>query len=209
MNKKIYIIRHGETEYNKLRMVQGSGIDAPLNDTGLLQASDFYNKYKDVAFDKIFISRLKRTKETIQRFIDDGKPYEIVDGLEEISWGDQEGVAFTPETSTLYQQTTDRWANGEIDAKISGGESPAEVVERQKRAMDYILKDNSETILICTHGRAMRILLTWLLNYPLSQMDSFPHTNTGLYVINYTGKLFSVEVFNESSHLTTEPILYK
>ncbi|MEO9474074.1 MAG: histidine phosphatase family protein [Cyclobacteriaceae bacterium] len=199
--KKIYIIRHGETDYNKKGMVQGSGIDSSLNETGQAQALAFYEKYKDVKFDKIYISRLVRTGESVSRFTADGKPTEVVDGLEEISWGNQEGQAFTPETSTIYQETTRRWTEGELDLKIEGGESPKEVVERQKKAMDYILRQEGETILICTHGRAMRILLTWLLKYPLWHMDNFEHTNTGLYVLNYTGELFSVETFNDTSHL--------
>jgi len=200
--KKIYIIRHGETDYNKKGMVQGSGIDAPLNDTGRAQAQAFYEKFKDVDFDKIYTSKLVRTGETVSGFITDGKPVEVVDGLEEISWGNQEGVAFTPETSTIYQETTKRWTEGELDLKIEGGESPVEVMERQKKAMDYILNQDGETILICTHGRAMRILLTWLLKYPLTQMDNFEHTNTGLYILNYTGELFSLETFNDTSHLS-------
>lgn len=201
---KIYIIRHGETEFNRLGMVQGSGIDASLNQTGKTQANAFYEQYKDVDFDAIYVSKLVRTKESVAGFIADGKPYEVVAGLEEISWGNQEGVAFTPETSTIYQQTTQRWTDGEIDLKIAGGESPVEVMERQKPAIEYILTKNQKTILICTHGRAMRVLLTWLLNYPLAHMDNFAHANTGLYVLNYSGNTFSVETFNDTSHLTKQ-----
>lgn len=202
MNKKIYIIRHGETEYNKLGMVQGSGIDASLNETGQKQGLKFFEKFKSIPFDKVYVSKLKRTKETVNGFIQMGIPFEVVLGLEEISWGEQEGVAFTPETSTIYQQTTKKWIDGEIDIKINGGESPVEVVQRQKPAMKYILEKNNEsTILICSHGRAIRILLTWLLDRPLSEMDKFPHRNTGLYILNYDGNSFTVDVFNDSTHL--------
>ena len=201
MQKKIYIIRHGETEFNKKGMVQGSGIDASLNDTGRLQAKLFYERYREIPFEKIFISRLIRTKESVQSFIDDGVLCEMVEGLEEISWGTQEGVAFTPETSTIYQQTTERWTAGEIDAKIEGGESPIEVMTRQKRAMEYILKQNESLVLMCIHGRAMRILLSWMLGFPLTHMDNFKHTNTGLYVINVDNDKISLEVVNRMDHL--------
>ena len=80
-------------------MVQGSGIDAPLNETGLQQAEAFYQKYKNMSFDKIYVSNLIRTEQSVQKFIDKGIPYESLDDLREISWGIQEGVAFTPETS--------------------------------------------------------------------------------------------------------------
>jgi probable phosphoglycerate mutase len=45
-NKLIYIIRHGETDFNKLGIVQGSGIDSDLNPRGVQQAANFYAFYK-------------------------------------------------------------------------------------------------------------------------------------------------------------------
>ncbi len=200
--KKLYIIRHGETEYNKLGMVQGSGIDAPLNETGELQAKAFYQAYHHIPFQKIYTSNLGRTQQTVQKFINQGIPYEALADMREISWGSQEGVAFTPESSTEYQRICESWTQGDLTAKIQNGENPLEVAERQKRAMDYILSQpNENPVLICIHGRAIRIMMCWMLNYPLSHMDHFEHTNTGLYLVNWTGSQFSIELFNETSHL--------
>lgn len=200
--KKLYILRHGQTEYNKKGMVQGSGIDAPLNDTGEQQAEAFFKHYQDHPFDKIYISNLIRTEQTVKKFIQKGIPMEKLPGLREISWGIQEGVAFTPETSTAYQETCEQWRKGDYEAKIAGGENPLEVMDRLQEALRVILsRPQEENVLICTHGRAMRVILCWMLNYPLSKMDHFEHTNTGLYLVNYTGRQFSVELFNEQEHL--------
>lgn len=202
MVKKLYILRHGQTDYNKNGMVQGSGIDAPLNETGYKQADAFYQEYQDIPFDKVYTSNLIRTEQTIEKFITKGIPYEKLDNLREISWGKQEGVAFTPETSTHYQQTCERWRQGDYEAKIDGGENPLEVVKRQKEAMEIILgRTDEKNVLICMHGRAMRMMISWMLNYPLSKMDLFHHSNGGFYLVNYTGKQFSVELFNETAHL--------
>ncbi len=203
MQKQIYIIRHGETEYNQRGMVQGSGINSSLNVTGRLQAKLFYEQYKDVPFEKIYVSKLKRTTESVAGFVNDGIPCEVVEGLEEISWGTQEGVAFTPETSTVYQQTTELWTAGDIHARIEGGESPVEVMARQKIAMNHILDQKEELILMCIHGRAMRILLSWMLGFPLTHMDNFKHTNTGLYVVNIEKGEVKLEVINRTDHLET------
>ena len=43
--KQLYIIRHGETELNRLGIVQGRGVDASLNETGITQAEAFFQKY--------------------------------------------------------------------------------------------------------------------------------------------------------------------
>ena len=66
---KLYIIRHAETEYNKNGIIQGSEVDSDINDVGERQAKSFFEYYKDINFDKIYISDLKRTFQTIRRFI--------------------------------------------------------------------------------------------------------------------------------------------
>ena len=51
---KLHIIRHAETEYNKLGIIQGSEVDSELNDIGLRQSQLFYDYYKDHNFQKIY-----------------------------------------------------------------------------------------------------------------------------------------------------------
>lgn len=87
MSKELYIIRHAETELNRLGIVQGRGVDSDLNDTGRAQAAAFFERYKTVAFDKIYTSELKRTHQTVQQFIDLGLPWEQELGLDELAWG--------------------------------------------------------------------------------------------------------------------------
>jgi broad specificity phosphatase PhoE len=70
MNKTLYIVRHGQTDLNKQGIIQGRGKDTDLNDEGRLQARQFFAAYGHVAFDKIYVSALKRTQQSIQQFID-------------------------------------------------------------------------------------------------------------------------------------------
>ena len=58
---KIYMIRHGETDFNRTGIVQGSGVDSDLNQLGREQAQAFYEKYKDVRFDALYVSCLLYT----------------------------------------------------------------------------------------------------------------------------------------------------
>ena len=73
---KLYIIRHAETEYNRKGIIQGSEVDSDINDIGESQANSFYEYYKDINFDKIYVSGLKRTFQTIRRFTENGSSYE-------------------------------------------------------------------------------------------------------------------------------------
>lgn len=202
ISKKVYLVRHGQTDFNLRNIVQGSGVDTDLNDLGRSQASQFYEMYKGVPFDKIYTSALKRSQQSVQQFIDRGIPYDPLVGLNEISWGTKEGHRVTPEEDAYYHYMLEQWRIGNTHLKIMGGESPEDVVKRMKPAVDYIMSsENEKTILICMHGRAIRILLCHLLHYPLKSMDMFEHQNLGLYLLNYSGSMFTIEKYNDDSHM--------
>ncbi len=201
--KKIYIIRHGQTDYNLRGIVQGSGVDSSINEYGRLQANAFFEAFKHVPFNKIYTSALKRTTESVQSFIDLGIPFEHLEGLNEISWGKKEGQPITLEEDAYYHWMLKQWQEGNTQERIEGGESPEDVTRRQERSIGHIMRKTEEsTILICMHGRAMRILLCGLLNHPLSSMDMFEHQNLCLYELDFTGSVFSVKRYNDTSHLS-------
>lgn len=202
--KTIYLIRHGETEFNKRGAVQGRGIDAGLNETGQRQARAFYEKYREVPFRKIYISSLKRTYQTSEGFIEAGIPYERFDGLDEISWGKVEGLTLEETGYDLFKTVLTKWQEGETHAAMDGGESPEQVALRQAEVMEKILaRKEEELILITMHGRAMRILLSRVLGFPLWEMDRFEHSNTCLYILeyDYNRGQFEVKLSNDTSHI--------
>ena len=162
----------------------------------------FYQMYKDVPFDKIYTSALKRSQQSVQEFIDLGIRHDALVGLNEISWGTKEGHPVTPEEDAYYHYMLEQWRVGNTHLKIVGGESPEDVVKRMKHAVDYIMShENEKTVLICMHGRAIRILLCHLLHYPLKSMDMFEHQNLGLYLLHYSGSMFTIEKYNDDSHM--------
>jgi broad specificity phosphatase PhoE len=186
IQKTLYIVRHGQTDLNKQGIVQGRGMNTDLNDEGRQQARQFFEAYHDVPFDKIYISELKRTQQSIQQFIDLGIPFEKLKGLDELAWGILEGQASTPETKTAFEN----------------GESPNQVMARQKEAIDIILSHPEEkTVLVCMHGRAMRLLLCWMSGFPLTRMEEFPHQNLVLYKVTWNGEKFEIVEFNNAAHL--------
>jgi 2,3-bisphosphoglycerate-dependent phosphoglycerate mutase len=166
-----------------------------------VQARMFYQAYKDTPFDKIYISALKRSFESVASFIEDGIPYEVYAGLDEISWGFHEGVEASPERNVYFRELVAEWNGGQTAVRIEGGESPEDVASRQRPVIEIITNSPEENILICMHGRAMRILLCQLLGLPLTKMDDFDHDNLGLYVLNYDGRNFNVYTANSTKHL--------
>ncbi|MDX5423424.1 MAG: histidine phosphatase family protein [Hymenobacteraceae bacterium] len=200
--KKVYIIRHGQTDYNLQGIVQGSGVDSHLNEEGRQQAALFFRKYKDIPLDKVYTSTLQRSIQSVQGFLDLGIPHEQHAGLNEINWGTREGMRITPEEDAYYYNLLQTWCDGQTGVCIEGGESPELVAERQKGFIDLMLgRPEEESILICMHGRAMRILLCNLLRYPLRCMDQFLHQNLCLYQLDYTGSMFTVKKYCDVTHL--------
>lgn len=200
--KTIYIIRHGETELNRQGIVQGRGINADLNDTGRMQAEAFYQRYRDITFDKIYTSTLKRTWQTVQKFIDSGLPWEQLSGLDELAWGIWEGQPNTEEAREAFREMLQAWQEGNYTAHFEGGESVQDVYERLREPKQILeSRPEEQMVLLCMHGRAMRVFLCLLLNKPLSEMTEFPHQNTVLYKIGYEHGQFSVLDFNSTVHL--------
>lgn len=196
-SKKIYLIRHGQTDYNLKGIVQGSGVDAELNERGMQQAEAFYAKYKEVPFEKVYTSSLVRTKQSVYKFIEDGIPHVTEKGLNEISWGKWDGKLPTSEMNSVYWQIVDRWKQGDLEARIEGGETPFDVQKRLKPIADQLINLPESPVLVCMHGRAMRILLAMLTGNSLVVMDSFPHANLCLYVLEVKdGKAFIIEQNN-------------
>jgi len=200
--KLIYLIRHGQTDYNKQGIVQGGGIDSDLNEMGRQQAKAFYDVYNSIHFDKIYTSALKRTHQSVQQFLEKNIPWEILPGLNEINWGTREGQKITPQEDAYYHWVLQQWRDGNDNLRIEGGESPIDVQKRQLVELKKIISHEDEKIiLICMHGRAMRILLCTILNRPLKEMDSFEHENLCLYKLSYKNDAFKADLLNDVQHL--------
>ncbi len=182
--------------------MQGSGVDSSLNERGRSQARAFYDAYNAIPFDRIYTSVLKRSQESVEGFIGKGIPHEALTALNEISWGNREGQRITPEEDAYYHWILLQWQEGKTSIPIEGGESPDQVAARQRHFLNLIQsRENDANVLVCMHGRAIRILLCQLLNYPLKSMDMFEHENLGLYRLHYNGAHFTIDLYNNTDHL--------
>lgn len=202
MKKSFYFIRHGQTDLNLKGIVQGRGVNSPLNTNGFRQAEAFFNAYKDVPFDKIYTSTLLRTHQTVAPFLKNNIEIEQLEGLDEISWGIYEGKEQDETIMKGFQALVESWRNNELDTRVEKGESPNELILRQQQAIDHMLaREEEKNVLVCMHGRALRIMLCHLTQVPVSQMDDFPHTNTALYVVEYERGAFSISDYYNTEHL--------
>ncbi len=203
MTKRIYFVRHGETDCNSKNLIQGRGVDAPLNALGHQQAEAFYQHYKHIPFDKVYTSSLQRTHQSMAPLLKSGIPHEIIDGFDEMDFGIMEGKEMFDSTGTFtLKSLLEQWKNNEGDAKAEQGESPNEVLQRMKDALETVLSRKQEAnVVVCMHGRALRILMCYLLNLPISNMEKYFHANLAVSIFDYnyeTGNFSPVCIANNA-----------
>ncbi|WP_026511700.1 MULTISPECIES: histidine phosphatase family protein [unclassified Butyrivibrio] len=192
---KIYFARHGQTDWNIQRKVQGT-TDIPLNENGIRQAQELCNNLEErnFSFEKIYTSYQARAVKTAQ-IVDDHfhTGYEIVQGLEEMNLGLFEGHTWD-EILAMYAEEHKLWMSNKRYNKTPNGESYQMVMERLFKALDHILgqRDTSsdKNILIVSHGAVIMTLLAMHRDIPFEQS----HT---IEVDNATPIEFSIEELEE------------
>lgn len=199
---RIYFVRHGETEYNKKKIVQGSGVDSSLNETGQNQAQSFFEKYKEVDFELVYTSNLQRTQQTAAGFIDLGIPHIATADINEINWGVHEGKSSTPFMINAYKELIEKWGSNDFDARLEEGESANELQTRLNRFLNQLKNRTEKNIAVFTHGRTLRCMMCLIEGKHLREMESYSHNNTGLFLVRYEYEKYEVVLNNDTSHLT-------
>lgn len=181
----IYLIRHGETEYNKKKLLQGV-TDIPLNDYGIELAKKTAKGLEDVPFDVIYSSPLIRAYRTAE-IIRGERPIEIIktNGLLEISFGTYEGLTYVPERYNIPKPGFSKFFDDPAHYEVPpNGESLEHLRERTTSFIKEIMKREDyqdKTILMSSHGAAIRGILSGLLELPLEQFWNGPvHKNCGV-----------------------------
>ncbi|MCC8140457.1 MAG: histidine phosphatase family protein [Lachnospiraceae bacterium] len=199
----IYLMRHGETDWNRIRRLQGI-TDIPLNEKGIEEARQAAEWLRDVPFDRIYTSPLVRARQTAE-IVRRERPIEIVEteGLKEISFGEYEGLICQKEGYNIPDPEFPRFfEDPEHYRTAPGGESIQHLRERTLRFVHSIMDDpqNEEmTFLMTTHGAAIHGILSGLLELPLKDFWSGRvHKNCGVTKIHVEGGSFRIEFENKT-----------
>lgn len=200
----LYFVRHGETEYNRRRIMQGRRIDCSLNETGRAQAEALAARFADVHLDAIYSSALARAVETAGCVAahHPGVPRVRLPGLDEMCWGIYEGEARSERLQRMLDEMYAHWDRGAYDVRVEEGESIHDVRDRSLEAVDEILSaQQGNTVLVVSHGRLLRVLLASILEGGLERMDDFHHANTCVNVITHRSGRFDASLLNCTAHL--------
>jgi probable phosphoglycerate mutase len=202
--REIFLVRHGETDFNRKGIVQGSGVDSSLNDRGRAQALLLYERLCNIKFDFIVHSELKRTRETLDPFLLNKETPAIQRSeINEINWGVYEGQLPSPEARAAFRSLIRDWDSGKLDARLEEGESAAELEARTRQFTEWLSKEPFERVLICSHGRTIRALHCTLCGLRMEDMSLLHHNNTGLfqYQKEEKEKFWTPLLINDIRHL--------
>ncbi len=182
---KIYLIRHGQTNWNTEGRIQGS-YDSELNENGIRQAKELGTRLLEpqVSFSRIYSSMQKRAFETAEIISDiTGKPLERVAGLEEINLGSWEGLTWD-EVKERYPREFDKWCLDRRYERAPEGESYQEMVERVLAALRRIAAINKEDVAVVTHGAVIMGMQCYLTNTPFNELRKFQAKNTSVIEVD-------------------------
>lgn len=162
---KLYLVRHGETEWNHLRKMQGQ-MDIPLNEYGIELAEKTAEGMKDIKFDRIFASPLVRAKKTAEYIAENsGVIVETDDRLKEINFGEGEGSDINVVKADSAHSLHNFFIHPDQFIPMAGGETFAEV---QKRGLDFLkdvvfpLEGEAENVAVVAHAAIIRSIMLYI-----------------------------------------------
>ncbi len=199
---KIILVRHGETEWNRVRRIQGSGSDTPLSETGMRQAAAVALRLKDEKIQAIYSSPLQRALHTAQAIASYHQlEVNVLPSLKEIDVGELEGV-FSADMKVRFDEFICRYGDVQNPEKLPGGESVCEV---QKRAWDTIISIKNQhsdgTVVVVSHYFVILAIVCQVLNLPLAQLIHLRLGTGTITTFTLDGNNGSrLELFNDSCH---------
>ncbi|MCM1344520.1 MAG: histidine phosphatase family protein [Muribaculaceae bacterium] len=192
---QIYLMRHGETDWNKARRLQGQS-DIPLNEYGRELAVKTAEALADVSFDMAFCSPLGRAQETARIILGDRKTPLYTDArLKEINFGTNEGICFDAAKRNPEDPLHDFFCKPDLYVPPEGAESFAQVAERghgflQEKVLP--LEGKCDTLLIVAHGAFNRSLLNAVLGTPLKDFWRISLPNCAVSILSLEAGLLKV-----------------
>jgi 2,3-bisphosphoglycerate-dependent phosphoglycerate mutase len=183
---EILLIRHGETQWNLQRRMQGQQ-DSPLTPLGLQQARQVARRLRGVPHTALYSSDLGRAWQTARCIAEEtGQDVVREPRLRERCFGIFEGLtnaeieALHPDLHVLFEQRDPHFV-------MPGGESAAQFHERCLEALQAIAdRHDGETVAVVTHGLVLDALYRAACKMPLQQPRGFPLLNCSISTFRYT-----------------------
>ncbi len=205
--KNILLIRHGQSEWNKLNLFTGFK-NIELSEQGIEEANNAGQNFKnlDIKFNIVFTSELKRAQETAKIILQNLDQWDFLNNegkiisninLNERDYGDLTGLNKKETAEKFGEEQVHKWRRGYSD-QPPNGESLEDVVRRVTKYFEEVIKpaiqsDENDNILIAAHGNSLRALLIVMNIYEPHNINSVElSTGVPIHVILKDNK-FSIK----------------
>jgi probable phosphoglycerate mutase len=177
---RLALVRHGQTDANVRRELDSRPPGRPLNALGREQADALARRLADAPVTAVYASQALRAQQTAQPVAAaHGLAVDVLDGVHEVFVGDLEGRS-DPAALREFDVVYGGWWRGELDRRLPGGESAIELRARYLPAVEQIADGARGTIVLVSHGAAIRLAAGALLGES-AETQYVP--NTGLVVL--------------------------
>ncbi|MDR3226457.1 MAG: histidine phosphatase family protein [Prevotellaceae bacterium] len=199
---KLYIARHGETEWNIQRRFQGQH-DSPLTANGINQVNLLSEYLKNISVDAIYTSSCKRAVVTAN-IINSNKnlPLYVCEELREINMGEWEGMP----ANEIKLRYADEFQHFFYQPDLympdnNGGETfDSFRLRLSNKIEEIVLTHPDKTILIVVHGIALRILLAYFKNCSLSEIWNFLAKPASISLVTANDKKYEINFWAKTEY---------
>ncbi len=202
MPVRLFLFRHGLTDWNEQKKYQGQQ-DIPLNNKGCKQAEKAAKCLSDRDIDLIYSSDLKRARKTAEIINNHHNlNIETKKELREINFGKWQGLTYQ-EIEEKYPESLKIWNRDPITNSPPAGETLKEFQNRVEKGFNNIIQGVKEgNIIVVSHGGTIKVFLTSLLEMPSENHWQFNISSTGLSIIDfYENNKSVILTLNSVEHL--------
>jgi probable phosphoglycerate mutase len=202
----VIVIRHGETEWNRERRMQGT-TDTRLSDLGRLQASALGRRLKERGFTGLYSSDLSRARDTAQAIAQHtGRNLVIDPRLQERRFGIFEGL-LAAEIRTRYPDEHARFASRDPDYEVPGGESASAFTARCLGCLAEIaMRHPGEEVVVVSHGLVLDALYRAAHGLAHGEPRPVPLINASMNHFGYGASAWRMMLWGDVSHLAAEEV---
>jgi len=200
---KVILVRHGETEWNRARRIQGANSDTQLNQRGWQQAESLALRLKPEKIQAIYSSPLQRAQDTARAIAHYHQlPVEIEPSLKEIEVGALEGMSIAGVGKLI--ELLVRHKEGDELTRLPGGESVAEVQQRVWSTIRRLVDKHREGVLvIVSHYFSILTAICSVLNLPLYQIGRLRLNPGSISILTFDEQASRLILFNDTCHLAS------
>ena len=200
---KLYIVRHGETEWNVIKRFQGQ-LNTPLTEKGMEKLRKTGKKLENVLFDEVYTSELGRTVASAEIILNENRGYknkkrelQKLAELNEVYFGVWQGLTYEevflkyPEEGNNYFYNVKNYNAENVEA-----EKLEDALERFLKGINKILDSHeSGNILVVTHGTVFEMFMNYVANDSIFDIDERTLMGNGDYkVFSYKDGKFQEEM---------------